>query len=58
MCRDCAATYIGQTKRKLHTGIKEHRNNIKLSSNNLSVVSAHRLEFEHEFLRDNVNSAR
>jgi len=31
-CKNCDATYTGQTKRQLKTRIKEHCNNIKLDS--------------------------
>jgi len=48
-CKDCEATYIGQTKRHVNTRIKEHRNNIKLHSSNQSVVSKHRSDHLHDF---------
>jgi len=48
-CKNCAASYIGQTKRYLNTRLKEHFNNIKLHHSSHSVVSKHRSEFQHEF---------
>lgn len=47
-CLNCEALYIGQTKRKLLTRIKEHCSDINKTSDSLSVVSLHRLEY-HEF---------
>lgn len=47
-CLDCEATYIGQTKRKLETRVKEHKNDIKRSSSP-SVISQHRIELDHQF---------
>lgn len=52
-CKNCQFSYIGQTKRHLSTRIKEHRNNIKMHESNFSVISKHRVEFEHEFDWDN-----
>lgn len=52
-CRDCNATYIGQTKRKLGTRLKEHKNNIKLDSTRLSVISEHISNLSHSFDWDN-----
>ncbi|KYN21863.1 hypothetical protein ALC57_05757 [Trachymyrmex cornetzi] len=54
-CQDCESTYIGQTKRKLRTRIKEHKNDYKKPMNNLSVVSRHILEFNHAMDWDNTN---
>ncbi|KAL6421068.1 hypothetical protein ACFW04_013592 [Cataglyphis niger] len=48
-CKNCSASYIGQTKRHLSTRIKEHFNNIKMHASNLSVISKHKLEFDHDF---------
>jgi len=48
-CKNCDRAYIGQTKRHLGTRIKEHKSNIKNSSGNFSVVSEHRLNFNHDF---------
>lgn len=54
-CRDCDATYVGQTKRatQLITKIKEHKSNIKAHSDLLSEVSNHRLS-GHEFNWDDI----
>ena len=48
-CKDCAACYIGQTKRHLEKRIKEHRNNIKRHESNYSVISNHRISYNHDF---------
>lgn len=48
-CNDCDASYVGQTKRRLLTRIREHRSNINKRSGSPSVISSHRLEFNHEF---------
>ncbi|KAL6433470.1 hypothetical protein ACFW04_006535 [Cataglyphis niger] len=37
------------TKRHLSIRVKEHFNNIKMHANNLSVISKHKLEFNHDF---------
>ena len=41
--------YVGQTKRQLRIRINEHKTDIKKSNGNLSVISLHRLECNHEF---------
>jgi len=48
-CKSCNTSYIGQTKRHLRTRVKEHFNNIKVHASNLSVISKHKLEFNHDF---------
>ncbi|KYN18663.1 hypothetical protein ALC57_09022 [Trachymyrmex cornetzi] len=53
-CKDCDASYVGQTGRKLTTRISEHRNHINRNNNNQSVITNHRLEFNHEFDWDGV----
>jgi len=53
-CRDCNASYVGQTKRQLKTRIKEHCNNYKLLSSNPSVVTEHMLNHSHSFDWTNV----
>jgi len=47
-CKDCDATYTGQTKRQLQT------NNIKLDSTKHSVISEHILKYNHMFDWNNV----
>ncbi|KYN09427.1 hypothetical protein ALC57_18459, partial [Trachymyrmex cornetzi] len=53
-CCDCDCSYVGQTKRKLKTRIKEHKSDIR-KSNNHSVVSLHQLEYGHQIDLDNIN---
>jgi len=48
-CKNCEKVYIGQTKRHLATRINEHKKNINNSSGNFSVVTDHRLTFNHDF---------
>lgn len=48
-CRDCDATYVGQTKRQLKTRIKEHKYNIKLESSKLSVISERMVQQNYSF---------
>ncbi|KAL6419712.1 hypothetical protein ACFW04_013676 [Cataglyphis niger] len=48
-CKNCSALYIGQTKRHLSTRVKEHFNNIKMQASNLSLISKHKLKFNHDF---------
>jgi len=38
-CKNCEATYIGQTKRQLRTRLKEHKNNLKQDQSRYSVIS-------------------
>ena len=40
---------MGQTGYKLKTRINESENDIDKKSDNLSVISEHRLEFDHKF---------
>jgi len=53
-CQNCDASYVEQTKRILNTKISEHRNHIRRNSLQASVIIDHRLEYNHEFDRDNV----
>ena len=48
-CDNCPAVYVGQTKRKISSRIREHFNNISHRSQQISVVSEHRLEKNHDF---------
>ena len=51
---NCESSYVGQTKRKLKTRIKEHKTDIKKSTSEISVVSRHRVNEMHEFDWDNI----
>jgi len=53
-CSNCDASYVGQTKRLLKYRIGEHRNHIKRNSNQVSVITNHRITFEHDFDWNNV----
>ncbi|KYN22457.1 hypothetical protein ALC57_05142 [Trachymyrmex cornetzi] len=53
-CKDCEASYVGQTKRKLSTRVKEHEYNIRENPSNYSVLTNHMLEFNHSFDWKNV----
>ncbi|KYN22657.1 hypothetical protein ALC57_04947, partial [Trachymyrmex cornetzi] len=53
-CKDCNASYVGQTKRKLKTRITEHKNNIKWKSVKPSVITEHRRQLGHEFDWENI----
>ena len=53
-CKDCDASYVGQTGRQLRTRIAEHRNNIKYKTSDRSVITDHRIEFGHDFSWDAV----
>ena len=37
-CKDCDASYVGQTGRQLQTRISEHKNHIKKNTQNRSVI--------------------
>ncbi|KYN02360.1 hypothetical protein ALC62_06740, partial [Cyphomyrmex costatus] len=53
-CNDCEASYVGQISRQLKTRIKEHRNHINHNSSTRSVITDHRLEYNHDFRWDDV----
>ena len=48
-CDNCPTVYVGQTKRKISSRIREHFNNISHRSQQISVVSEHRLDKNHDF---------
>jgi len=45
-CLDCDYSYVGQTKKKLKTRLKEHINDFKQPTNTLSVISRHKLDHD------------
>jgi len=53
-CRDCDASYVGQTGRQLKTRISEHRNHIRRDTSTNSVITDHRIQSGHEFDWDGV----
>jgi len=53
-CHGCDASYIGQTKRQLRTRIKEHVSDINKKSGFPSVITEHRLNFNHNFEWDKI----
>jgi len=48
-CKNCESTYVGQTKRKLSTRLKEHKNNLKQDQSRHSVISEHTIKHNHSF---------
>ena len=46
-CKDCDYSYVGQTKRKLKTRLKEHIKDLKKPVESLSVISNHRIDKDH-----------
>ena len=52
-CQDCDFSYVGQTKRKLKTRIKEYKADINKSTNLLSVV-CHQLNKDHVLNWNNI----
>jgi len=53
-CKDCDASYVGQTGRQLKTRISEHKNHINRKTSSLSVITEHRLHHGHDFEWENV----
>ena len=53
-CLDCDSSYVGQTKRKLKTRIKEHKIDIRRSTSEIPVISCHQLNERHELDWDNI----
>jgi len=47
-CKNCEASYVGQTCRQLKTRISEHKNHI-LRNMSTHSVTEHRLQFNHDF---------
>jgi len=51
-CKDCDASYVGQTGRQLKISdnrISEHKNYINRNTSALSVITEHRLHKNHDF---------
>ena len=52
-CKNCDYSYVGQTKRKLKTRLKEHMNDLKKPANSYSVISNHRFDTDYVMNWDN-----
>jgi len=48
-CKNCDASYVGQTCRQLKTRISEHKNHILRNTSTHSVITEHRLQYNHDF---------
>ncbi|XP_011873332.1 PREDICTED: uncharacterized protein LOC105565077 [Vollenhovia emeryi] len=46
-CEECNVSYVGQTKRRLNTRLKEHMNNARLEPSRHSVLTQHMAETNH-----------
>ncbi|KYQ46730.1 hypothetical protein ALC60_14251 [Trachymyrmex zeteki] len=53
-CLDCDSSYVGQTKRKAKTRIKEHKVNINKSKDSLTVLSQHQIDCGHKINWDDI----
>jgi len=53
-CKDCNASYVGQTGRQLKTRIAEYKNHIRRNTSVRSVISEHKLALGHDFDWENV----
>ena len=53
-CKNCDASYVGQTMRQLKTRMSEHRNHIHRNTTTQSVITEHRINLDHEFDWENV----
>jgi len=48
-CKNCEATYVGQTKRQLGIRVREYKNNIKQDHSKHLVISEHIIKYNHSF---------
>lgn len=52
-CQDCPSVYIGQTRRKVRTRLKEHKHAVENKKHNESAVAAHTTNTDHNIDWDN-----
>ncbi|KYN29866.1 hypothetical protein ALC57_00683, partial [Trachymyrmex cornetzi] len=55
-CRDCDASYVGQTGRKLKTRLSEHKKHIHSKTSTHSVITEYRLQNDHDFDWQNIET--
>jgi len=48
-CKDCNASYVGQTGRLLKTRVSEHQNHIRRNTSTTSIITDHRMHSNHDF---------
>lgn len=53
-CKNCEASYMGQTGRMLKPRFKKHKQHINRNTTQHSVITKHRLLLSHDFDYDNV----
>ena len=53
-CKDCDKFYIGETGRKLHVRINEHKRDARNKTGNMSGLSQHIVQYNHTVDWDNV----
>ncbi|KYN27905.1 hypothetical protein ALC57_02691 [Trachymyrmex cornetzi] len=53
-CKNCDASYVGQTGRCVGVRMSEHRNHINRNTTQSSVITEHRLQTSHDFNWDNI----
>ncbi|KYN41410.1 hypothetical protein ALC56_04173 [Trachymyrmex septentrionalis] len=54
-CKDCDASYVGQTSRCLKTRITEHKNHINRNTTQHSVITQYRIDLGYDFNWDKVH---
>ena len=54
-CKDCDASYVGQTGRCLKTRINEHKNHINRNTTQHSVITQHHIDLGHNFNWDKIH---
>jgi len=52
-CKNCDASYVGQTKRRLNTRVIEHKKDINKKSGNYLIITEHRIKYKHDFEWEN-----
>jgi hypothetical protein len=53
-CCSCNASYVGQTGRQIKTRVSEHKNHIRRNNPTPSVITDHRMQYNHDFDWNNV----